>query len=547
MRCFLWAQFAPTKIHVVLSRDSDYMGYRSVRTIWRPVGGWNIKKCLIYSKDDILATLEFTDVQLTALACVTKNDYEPNIRGLALVSNFEVMRDLGSCDEHPEPKQKDSQPVVKQYQLKPYTPKQESYWKESQRGRAKKDKGGKTDEKQTKGKKRREKMEDYVKTESKPPIESMNKAQLVSSMKWQHPLRHLKIGTLSANTKRALGDEIVQQQAVNCVKDITNQAFTTKRDAQEFLGYYIEAGGESEIEEDEDDENEDEEDEQDEEDEEDEEDVDDDNNKGSKTDKDAKFKRFYAILLAHVYSRKRLPATAVGRQVQKLISRAHELQVSLPVQRQWPTVYSTDVLLSSVKQQLYVEIKKIFGERQLVVLFWTWNLLRAKLVDLLKADKYFEDQTIIPSQVDTMDWSTTKPSGFLLTQGSIKFNGTLIQVSAFKLHELQAVRYQRLSPDNMPNSLASTLGGTDKFLKEIRHAICSPYDVQSTFGCEPEDITVLTMDLGTEGLVGATVLPPGGADAPRRRKKSRKRRKDPDKGRRRRGRKNCKRSILMLL
>lgn len=85
-------------VDVILSRDSDYMGYRSVRTIWRPVGGWNINKCLVYSKDDILASLEFTDVQLIALACVTKNDYEPNIRGLALVSNFGIMKDLGSRD-----------------------------------------------------------------------------------------------------------------------------------------------------------------------------------------------------------------------------------------------------------------------------------------------------------------------------------------------------------------------------------------------------------------------------------------------------------------
>ncbi|KAG0258480.1 sphingosine N-acyltransferase lag1, partial [Linnemannia exigua] len=84
---------------VVMSRDSDYMGFRSVRTIWRPVGRWNIQTCLVYSKDDMLASLELTDVQLTALACVTKNDYESNIRGLALVSNFGTMKYLGSCDD----------------------------------------------------------------------------------------------------------------------------------------------------------------------------------------------------------------------------------------------------------------------------------------------------------------------------------------------------------------------------------------------------------------------------------------------------------------
>ncbi|KAG0269954.1 hypothetical protein BGZ95_001853, partial [Linnemannia exigua] len=55
--------------------------------------------------------------------------------------------------------------------------------------------------------------------------------------------------------------------------------------------------------------------------------------------------------------------------------------------------------------------------------------------------------------------------GYVL-KGSVKSNGYLIQVSAFKLHELQAVRYRRLSPDRMPNLLTSTLGGTDKYLKE---------------------------------------------------------------------------------
>jgi len=98
--------------------------------------------------------------------------------------------------------------------------------------------GGETDEKRFKEKKGR-KMKGKDKTELKTPNESMNKAQLVSSMRRQHPLVCLRIGTLSANTRRALGDGIVQQQGMNCVRDITKQALMTKRNAQEFLGYYI--------------------------------------------------------------------------------------------------------------------------------------------------------------------------------------------------------------------------------------------------------------------------------------------------------------------
>ncbi|KAK3841053.1 MAG: hypothetical protein J3R72DRAFT_524848 [Linnemannia gamsii] len=85
-------------VDVVLSCNSDYMGYRSVRTIWRPVGVWNIKKCLVYSKDDILASLELTDVQLTALACVTKNDYMNRIFGAC----FDVQTLIRDYLQHPK-------------------------------------------------------------------------------------------------------------------------------------------------------------------------------------------------------------------------------------------------------------------------------------------------------------------------------------------------------------------------------------------------------------------------------------------------------------
>ncbi|KAF9079219.1 hypothetical protein BGX27_006785, partial [Mortierella sp. AM989] len=141
-------------------------------------------------------------------------------------------------------------------------------------------------------------------------------------------------------------------------------------------------------------------------------------------------------------------------------------------------------------QQRYVS----FGERQLIVLFWKWQSLKQKLVEIIKSDEYFADPETVPAQADAKDWSMTKSPGFILTQfvtdvgrpqtaaakdtqgyrrsarlmdaadikkhlqdithpefdantynnhgfvlkGSFKTNGHLIQLTAFKLQELQS-------------------------------------------------------------------------------------------------------------
>ncbi|KAG0249918.1 hypothetical protein DFQ27_009718, partial [Actinomortierella ambigua] len=83
---------------VVVSRDSDFLGYETVRTIWRPVGHTNNNRFLVYDKDGILAALKLTDAQLVVLACVSKNDYEPNIRSLAWQSNHKIIKTLEPRD-----------------------------------------------------------------------------------------------------------------------------------------------------------------------------------------------------------------------------------------------------------------------------------------------------------------------------------------------------------------------------------------------------------------------------------------------------------------
>ncbi|KAF9079563.1 hypothetical protein BGX27_006240, partial [Mortierella sp. AM989] len=213
-------------------------------------------------------------------------------------------------------------------------------------------------------------------------IDDKSKVELVRSMAYQHPLVCLTVGTLSANTKRALGGGTTPQLAVEaCVEDITKQTLSTKRDAQSFIGRYIEAAYDSGLTDDDrsvlsarcppvssaikncdgaDDEEE-------VEDNKDEEQQDDDADDADRNSTDAPYKQFFQILLAHLYSRKRLPSSVVGRQVTKLFSRATELQVAPPARRQWPRLYSTSELLQSVSSQMFNETKRMYvtGSREL--------------------------------------------------------------------------------------------------------------------------------------------------------------------------------------
>lgn len=243
-----------------------------------------------------------------------------------------------------------------------------------------------------------------------------------------------------------------------------------------------------------------------------------------------------------------------------------------------------------------------FGERQLLTLFWKWGHLKDNLVKLIKGDNYYTDTTITPALHDAKDWLMTKLPGYITTQfltdvgradtaeskgskgyrkttrmmdfgcmkshlqqithpnfdanqyggrgyalrGSIRTNGHLIQLLAFKLHELQAVRYQRLPVDKMPNSLVSSIGGTDKYLMEFRNVIHDPEDIKEIWGCPPQDISILALDLGTEGLVGATVLLGDGVRDIWRKKRRKKSSRRGKRSRKKRGRRRIKSSTTSL-
>ncbi|KAF8950293.1 hypothetical protein BGZ52_003017 [Haplosporangium bisporale] len=103
-------------------------------------------------------------------------------------------------------------------------------------------------------------------------------------------------------------------------------------------------------------------------------------------------------------------------------------------------------------------------------------------------------------------------NGYIL-RGSIKTDGFRLQLLAFKLNELNCIKYRRLDADKMPDPLTSTLRGTDHFLTEIRNVVKTKEDVERLWGCDPHNIKVLGIDLGKAFVVGASALLPSSMSA----------------------------------
>ena len=93
--------------------------------------------------------------------------------------------------------------------------------------------------------------------------------------------------------------------------------------------------------------------------------------------------------------------------------------------------------------------------------------------------------------------------------GSFKTNGFQLQLSAFKLKELQAVRFRRLPQAAFPPRLTSTVGGTDYFLTEIRNVAKTKEDVARLWPyCPPDKIKIVGLDPGQAFVVaGSAYLP----------------------------------------
>ncbi|KAF9997128.1 hypothetical protein BGZ80_006214, partial [Entomortierella chlamydospora] len=127
-------------------------------------------------------------------------------------------------------------------------------------------------------------------------------------------------------------------------------------------------------------------------------------------------------------------------------------------------------------------------------------------VKLMAPDQIKEH--LISLRQPTLDPQQYNTKGYLL-RGSIRTDGFRIQLLAFKLKELQSVRYKRLPDDLLPPRITTTIGGTDYFLTEIRNIVKTKEDVTRLWpNCKPEEIKILGLDLGQACVIGASALLP---------------------------------------
>ncbi|KAF9271271.1 hypothetical protein BGZ68_003923, partial [Mortierella alpina] len=93
--CIAQRQPADGNERIVVTGDSDLLGYDSVKRVLRSVPRTGMFAW--YNKTDILAKLDLpTATHLVMLAIVSKNDYGPNIKGLGIVSNCKIIKDIAA-------------------------------------------------------------------------------------------------------------------------------------------------------------------------------------------------------------------------------------------------------------------------------------------------------------------------------------------------------------------------------------------------------------------------------------------------------------------
>lgn len=202
-----------------------------------------------------------------------------------------------------------------------------------------------------------------------------------------------------------------------------------------------------------------------------------------------------------------------------------------------------------------------FSERELLVLFMSWPVLKTWILSWSK-----DDYSDTPAVNDLVDWLSCKEPGYLIKKlltnlslenltvhqqgkagykgaiklnlideirnhlwplkdknfdpcqynqkgyalhGSIQTDGYLLQLLAFKLKELQSMQYRQLPETKLPPQLTSTVSGVDYYLTEIWNIVKTQDDVSRLWpNCDPKDIQILGFDLGQAFVAGVSALLP---------------------------------------
>ncbi|KAG0366459.1 hypothetical protein BC939DRAFT_505877 [Gamsiella multidivaricata] len=124
----------------------------------------------------------------------------------------------------------------------------------------------------------------------------------------------------------------------------------------------------------------------------------------------------------------------------------------------------------------------------------------ASVMDLSMMQEH--DQSIRQANFDPM---TYEGRGYV-HRGSIRTNSFRLHLSAFKLKELHSVRYRRLLQNVLPLRIISTAEEVEYYLTEVRNIVKTQQDVTNLWGCAPDRIKVLGLDLGQACVVGTSAL-----------------------------------------
>lgn len=100
--------------------------------------------------------------------------------------------------------------------------------------------------------------------------------------------------------------------------------------------------------------------------------------------------------------------------------------------------------------------------------------------------------------------------GYFL-RGSIKTDGYSLQLLAYKLCELQSVKYKCYAAELLPDCLTTTTTGMTDYLTKVHNVFKSAANVEHLLGCTPNEmhcVSYLGLDPGQAFVVGAYGLLP---------------------------------------
>ncbi|KAF8920072.1 hypothetical protein BGZ58_004460 [Dissophora ornata] len=140
--------------------------------------------------------------------------------------------------------------------------------------------------------------------------------------------------------------------------------------------------------------------------------------------------------------------------------------------------------------------------------------------------------------------------GYFL-RGSIKTDGYQLQLLAYKVRELNSVKYKRYHTDLLPDRLLTTTASTGDHLIEVRNVFKSKADVKRLLGCTDDDtdqVSYLDIDLSQAFVVGTySSIPQDKNPKIGKRRCHRQKKKRGSRGRRNRGSGNCRKKSARAL